>query len=161
MNIRCIALKLFLDALGVKPDISTIEQRKTIQKAVYLGQQVGLHLGYQFGWYLMGPYSPSLTDDYYALAESLTSGDVSYQVHKLQSAAEVSLRKARPLLQVPRGVDLSQENWLELVSSLHYLRKSAGLQHDATLETLKVLKPHLVQHTKTAEDILKQTGLLP
>lgn len=60
MDSNLIALKLFLDDLGVSADIETIDDRKRVQKAVYLGQAAGADLGYRFGWYLLGPYSPSL-----------------------------------------------------------------------------------------------------
>lgn len=49
------------------------DNRFRIQKYVFLSQYFGLDLDYQFTMYLHGPYSPDLTNDYYAL-----TGDVSY-----------------------------------------------------------------------------------
>ena len=63
MEPRLIALRLYLDQLGVSSDIETVSDRKRVQKAVYLGQLSGVDFGYRFGWYLMGPYSTTLTED--------------------------------------------------------------------------------------------------
>jgi hypothetical protein len=49
-----IALKLFLDELGVPIDTNNINDRKLAQKAVYLGQLSGVDLGYRFGWFSTG-----------------------------------------------------------------------------------------------------------
>ena len=78
MENKLIALKVLLDQLGVPDSIETIDDRKRVQKAVYLGQLSGVDLGYRFGWYVFGPYSPALTKDYYSLAEAIASGDRSY-----------------------------------------------------------------------------------
>ena len=67
MEMKLVLLKLFLDKLGISSEIDTFEKRKTIQKAVYLGQLTDVDLSYRFGWYLKGPYSPSLAEDYYPL----------------------------------------------------------------------------------------------
>ena len=57
MDAKLITLRLFLDALGQSVDIETVDDRKRVQKAVYLGQLSGVDLGYRFSWYVMGPYS--------------------------------------------------------------------------------------------------------
>jgi len=66
MNRRQIALKLVLDALGVPATMTSFDERLALQKTIYLAQQVGVPLGYQFSWYLRGPYSKDLTSDAYA-----------------------------------------------------------------------------------------------
>jgi uncharacterized protein YwgA len=66
MNRRQIALKIVLDTLEISADMSTFDERLALQKAIYLAQQTGVNLGYQFSWYLRGPYSTDLTSDTYA-----------------------------------------------------------------------------------------------
>src|SRR5262245_29472425 len=151
MDTRLVVLKLFLDVLEVPTDITTVDDRKRVQKAIYLGQLSGVDLGYRFGWYLMGPYSTALTKDYYALAEAIATGDQDYEGKELQEPVRKRIREILPVLEVPQGVDLPQEDWLELVSSLHYLRKVRN--HDAarTLETLKNEKPSLIPCIREAE----------
>ena len=111
-----IALKLFLDELGIDFDITTIDDRKRVQKAVYLGQLSGVDFGYRFGWYIRGPYSTSLTNDYFPLAESLASGDDDWEGKTLKKSVKAKLAGIKPLMDPPEGVDLPQEDWLELVA---------------------------------------------
>ncbi len=130
MENRLVALKLFLDALGVEPAIDTLDDRKRVQKGVYLGQALGgLDLSYRFGWYLMGPYSPALTRDYYALNEAVESGE------QLPAGARLRTRHAQRLSQLgevlrSKPEALNESDWLELVGSLHYLIRVKGLDRD-------------------------------
>jgi len=55
MNRRQIALKLVLDSLGIQLSMSSFDERLALQKTIYLAQQMGVPLGYQFSWYLRGP----------------------------------------------------------------------------------------------------------
>lgn len=160
METRLIALKLFLDTLEVQPKIDTIDDRKRVQKVVYLGQLFGPHLGYRFGWYLKGPYSPELTADYYALAEALKAGDESYKGQRLVSAGATALSRVIPLLNPPRGVSLSQPDWLELLSSMHFLRTARGQSSKDALALLKETKPHVAKYAPQAEDVLRKQKLI-
>lgn len=56
-----IRLKLVLDHLGISPDVSTLQNRICIQKAIFLAKYAGVDLGYSYNWYVHGPYSPELT----------------------------------------------------------------------------------------------------
>lgn len=161
MDKRFIALKLFLDELGIPVAIDTVDDRKKVQKAVYLGQLSGVDLGYRFGWYLMGPYSPALTRDYYGLAEIFHSGDSSYQNHRLNQQVRSTLQRVRPVLQVPEGVSLEQEDWLELVASLHYLQKVRRLTYEEARWTLSEKKSHLIPFVEAAKKALMESSLLP
>jgi hypothetical protein len=70
MDPKIEVLDLFLRELGEDSSIEGIENRLRLQKAVYLGQLFGVDLGYRYSWYVKGPYSSPLTQDYYKLAES-------------------------------------------------------------------------------------------
>lgn len=61
MRMEITNLKLVLDELNIPSDYSTIKQRTTVQKAVYLAQCAGVDLGYTFGWYTKGPFCPELS----------------------------------------------------------------------------------------------------
>jgi uncharacterized protein YwgA len=160
MDQRLVVLKLFLDELGVSDSIDTVDDRKRVQKAIYLGQLSGLDLGYRFGWYLKGPYSTDLTKDYYSLAEAIASGDMDYAGKSLPEPLRARLQEVKPLMTVPDEIGLAQEDWLELVSSLHYLRKIQGRDREKALETLRRGKPRLVPFADRAEEKLVQVGLL-
>src|ERR1041384_4744670 len=143
MDARLIALKLFLDELQLHDNTSTIESRKLIQKAVYLGQCAGADLGYRFGWHKMGPYSADLARDYYLLSERLALGDRDYEGKMLQNAKRRKLKSVLPLMSPPAGIGLEQPDWLELLSSLHFMRTIQAYDESQSRGTLKKEKTRL------------------
>jgi len=150
-------LDLFLRELGEDSSIDGIDNRLRLQKAVYLGQLFGVDLGYRYSWYVKGPYSPPLTQDYYKLAESIAdtrSGKV------LRPDLSEKLRSARELLRVPTGVTLDKPQWYELLASLHYLYKVSGLDATKVRETILRTKSHLADWIAPGEERLRQCGLL-
>jgi len=161
MENRLIALKVLLDTLGIPDTIETIDDRKRVQKAIYLGQLSDVNLGYRFGWYVLGPYSPALTKDYFSLAEAIASGDKGYEGKEFTPGVLGRIRRVLPLMRPPESVPLEQEDWLELVSSLHYLRRVVRSDRQDALETLRKAKPHLLPYAEDAETALIQAGQLP
>ena len=156
MEMVLIFLKLFLDELGIPSKIDTFDRRKTIQKAVYLGQLTGVDLSYRFGWYLKGPYSPSLAEDYYHLADELEIGDEDYKEYQLKKSLSTKLKEVRPLLKKPKEFKLKKVDWLELVASYHYLRRVRKLSDEAADEVLQRGKPHLYKYKDLAQQKLKK-----
>lgn len=159
METKLLVLKLFLDTLGVDDSIDTVDDRKRVQKAVYLGQLSGIDLGYQYGWYRMGPYCPALTRDYYALKSELAAGALNPEGQALNAAAVEKLKTVTPLLQPPTA-DVTQENWLELLASVHFLRNVSKQSDAEALATLKKQKPHVADHFAAAVDVLEKNKLL-
>jgi uncharacterized protein YwgA len=161
MDERLIALNLFLEALDVPPDITTVTKRKRVQKTVYLGQRAGVNLGYMYGWYLMGPYSTSLTRDYYTLADELESSNkTEVRKRRLQPEIEKRLKNVRSLLQPPKDVKLDQDDWIELVASYDYLRTVSGYSHEKAVAMLRQTKNHLVGYVDAAVGALRAHSLL-
>jgi uncharacterized protein YwgA len=160
MDAKLVALKLFLTELGVPEKIETVRDRKRVQKAIYVGQLSGVDLGYRFGWYLMGPYSPALTRDYYDLDEAIGEGDKEYEGVELKAPIRTHLSQIKSLFSVPSKVKLCQEDWLELLSSVHFLRKVSGYDKDTAHSVLEKQKPQLVDYESAAEAELKKAALL-
>ena len=160
MDSRLIALKLFLDELGIPDDTSTIENRKLIQKAVYLGQRAGADLGYRFGWHKMGPYSADLARDYYLLSDTMALGYKDYEGRSLQPHKRELLKSISPLMNVPEGVALSKADWLELISSLHFMRNIRGLEEAEAARALMTEKPKLSNFVEQAQEKLKEVKSL-
>jgi len=161
MEPRLAVLKAVLDVFGVPAEIGTLSDRKRVQKAIYLAQRTGVDLGYRFGWYLMGTYSPPLTRDYFALDEAIgsaTEGEATTAT--LPQAVMEKLQAIRPLFDVPGGVNLRQPDWLEIVASVHYLRRVRELSEEKALEILSEEKHHLVAYIPQAEQALRACGLL-
>lgn len=155
-----LALKLMLDELGLDPTIRTVRERKAVQKAIYLGQAAGVDLGYRYNWYIMGPYSPGLTRDYFALDEALNAGDKSAEGYELQATAKAQVGSVKPLMDVPEGVDLNQSEWLELLASVHFLIKRRRLNLPGAKELLQKQKPHVAPFTEKAARMLENQRLI-
>ncbi len=157
MKTAQITLKLFLDALGIPPKISTLNDRKKVQKAVYIGQKAGVDLGYSYGWYLLGPYSPELTQDYFTLNDDLETGNVDYENYKLVESSTTKLSAIKSLMETPSEVNLSQEDWLELVASIIYKeKKKDGIE--VIKDSLRQKKPHLMDYFDVAVKKLNEHG---
>lgn len=120
-----IVLKLVHDALvGGEVRVDTFRDRLVVQKKFYLGQLTGLDLGYRFAWYLHGPYCRQLTADIFRLKEQLDSGDHAYEGAQLGVEARRRLDRAREIWE-GRPADIDEDDWLELLASLHYLKHIA------------------------------------
>jgi hypothetical protein len=156
-----VALKLMLDELDLEPTVETVQERKTVQKAIYLGQVAGVDLGYRYNWYVMGPYSPALTRDYFALGESLSSGDDPSNDYELQEAVKTRLARVKPVIEPPVDVKLRRPEWLELIASVHYLLEARRMSWDRAEEYLCKQKPHVAPYAGQAREALEKHGLIP
>lgn len=159
MEKKLLALALLLDRCGFDQSIDDISKRKSIQKTVYLSQAFGLDLGYSYGWYLMGPYSPRLTQDYYNLAVEL-SEDGSWRTINFSESVNAKIEKIKSILSPPRTVHLEQPEWLELLASYHFLKVKSGKTEEELLETLKVEKSTLYPYAKQAKITLQSQQLI-
>ncbi len=159
MENRLIALELVLDGLGLPTKIDTLDDRILLQKSVYLAQASGVDLGYRFSWYVHGPYSTSLAGDYYALRNAVAIGERPSEGKTLLDPVAKKIKNIQPILDVPEQTHLTKRQWMELVSSLHYLktRVTKGDAEDAKKQ-IKKLKPHLAEHTTEAETALEHCG---
>lgn len=156
-----VALKLLLDELGLQPDIRTVQERKTVQKAVYLGQASGVDLGYRYNWYIMGPYSPELTKDYFALGESLQTDDDRSIDYALQDPVKSRLARVKGILTPPEGVALNKPEWLELLASVHYLLRARNMAWSEAIDYLRIKKRHVAPYADRAHGVLENEGLIP
>jgi uncharacterized protein YwgA len=159
MNTKLKALKLILDEIDVPSKITAVEDRKKVQKAIYLGQEAGVDLGFHFGWYKMGPYSPELTKDYYDLAEELALNDNDFSCSELASAVKERLVVVKSIIKPPEGVNLPQEDWMELLASLCYLQKNNNSFEEAKT-ILHAEKRNLFDYVDIAESILKKNSMV-
>jgi uncharacterized protein YwgA len=156
MDARLIALKLSLDELQIEFDISSIDKRKIIQKGIYLGQVAGTDIGYRFIWDQMGPYSGDLARDYHALAADISVGDMEFKTKELQDSKKKVLDDIRPLMNPPEGIDIERASWLELIASLHYLKKVVGLDEGKAKQKIETDKNGIYAHADLAINELKK-----
>jgi hypothetical protein len=160
MEIKLIVLDLYLKELGIEPSIETINDRMLLQKAVYIGQLSGVDLGYRYSWYLKGPYSPKLTEDYYKLASLPDSEKAESASRSLNEEVRLKLASIRPLLQPPGGAGAYDAQWLEAVASWHYLRTVSKMTDKTAREQIEKSKPHLVNYIENANTALRGAQLI-
>jgi len=113
---RRLQLYRFLDTVGKPLDTSTFEKRLVLQKMVYVSQEMGVRLGYGFGWYYHGPYSPGLTKDAFEL-ENLAGSDRPSDIRLPETPIERVKKLLAEIDRLPNG----EGYWLELLSSLHFI----------------------------------------
>lgn len=154
-----ITLKLSLAKAGI-PEVTldSFSQRLNVQKKVYLSQLMGYDLGYRFGWYLRGPYCRELTVDAFTLKDEIASGEKDYEGFTLSDEAIQKIEKAEKLWATPAAIRVSQEQLLELLASVHYLKhiaygpKAESKDFKEVFKTLTADKP---QFKDQKADVLK------
>jgi hypothetical protein len=119
MDRQQIALKLAADGLGLDFKIGSFQDRLILQKAVYLVQAAGVHLGYHYQWYLHGPYSPSLTRDEFAVATELAQDYDESKGWTLDEESKKRLKNLQGLVRFENPADFARK--LELLASVHFL----------------------------------------
>ena len=119
MDRQQIALKLAADGVALDFKIDSFRDRLILQKAMYLVQAAGVHLGYHYQWYLHGPYSPALTRDEYAVVADCARGLDDSKGWRLDEQSRRRLEDLRVLLKPRKRPDLARE--LELLASVHFL----------------------------------------
>jgi hypothetical protein len=124
MDRQQIGLNLAIDGLGLEFKIDTFEDRLILQKAIYLAQAGGVHLGYYYHWYLYGPYSPSLTRDEYAIADELTQDMDDSKSWKLDANSLSRLKQLRGLIPGRQ----KRRRRMELLASVHFLIERKQVQ---------------------------------
>ncbi len=167
MDRQQIGLKLTLDALGLPLCLGTFDDRMALQKVIYLCQAAGVHLGYDYNWYLRGPYSPDLTRDAFALRAKQQSHLDETAGWNLDRESIRNLDRIKPIWQTKPETE--RPRWLELLASLVFLKRSydgrdkdvAGLREilqrnqkffseDEIREALEELQRHGISPTENA-----------
>jgi len=87
-----------LRKVGFDFKVNYFNNRLKLQKYVFLLRRYGIDLGYSYNYYIRGPYSPELANDYYNLPK--VDGEIKLPEDFLKLIKDKS------------------ERWLELASSL-------------------------------------------
>lgn len=165
MDSSHIVLKLVLDAVDQPLELDSFEQRLMIQKKVYLAQLTGLDLAYRFGWYLRGPYSRELTHDAFQLQEQMELGERDYEKESLGAFARQRIKHA-PKIWANKPSEIDEDDWLELLASLHYLKhiaymgKNARREFDDVWKALIDSKPRFKRRKGDGRKAWDQLGLV-
>jgi uncharacterized protein YwgA len=111
-------LATILDGMNLdRNSLEDLEHRRLAQKSIYIAQRMGVSAGYHFGWYSKGPFSSDLADD----LDSLKRWHRKIELINISDESKKLLSHSKKLLDIPGGINLSQDHWVELLASLDYL----------------------------------------
>lgn len=136
----------YLNLLGVKIDSRNFEDRIKAQKLAYIMQKLLGKQLYDFNFYVRGPYSHELAVEYFDYRNDFVNGNSDYKVIKTDYE---ELERVKSLL------NSLNQNDLEIVASLLYLRKEKSLDENKAELELESRKPHLKE-----EDIWRGTNII-
>jgi uncharacterized protein YwgA len=120
MDRRQIALKLVLEGLGLDISLSKFYERLIIQKSVYLAQAAGVNMGYEFNWYLRGPYSRAVSNDVFTIQNETRGGADDSIGWKLDKETGGMLKLLSGLILHSDTLE-NRARFLELLASIHFL----------------------------------------
>lgn len=115
MNRQVVELGFILNQIpNYKFSLDMFSDRLRFQKMVYLLQAFGIYLGYDFSWYLRGPYCPSLTVNGFALESIYGEIPAGKKPRFIRSDKQELFVKFQDMVK-----DKSTDQ-LEILASLHY-----------------------------------------
>jgi len=103
----------FFNGIDKALSMDQFDDKLEVQKITYLAQEYGINLGYEFEWYIRGPYCKQVSDDAHnAIDNNLTElpNDVGLDPEKVRAFKEM----LRP--------HLNNTDWLEIAASILYLK---------------------------------------
>ena len=119
-----------------KFDLHKFQGRLAFQKVTYLLQSFGFYFGFQFNWYLYGPYSPELAK-------------VGFEIRNgAESPADIPFTNSEAGKRFDKFLDFinaakNDPEQLELLASIHFLTKlSPKLSKEQIIERIKAKQPY-------------------
>lgn len=97
-------------------DVTTFRGRLILQKTVYLMQAFGIYLGYEFGWYLHGPYSTTLTRNGFELRHvyrHVPRGSFDGKTERARFSSFLAFMEDKQ----------GDADSLEILASIHFMKK--------------------------------------
>jgi uncharacterized protein YwgA len=128
---------LYQRIFGNDIDMGSFDSRIKLQKLVYILKSEGINLGYDFTWYIRGPYSSDLADDGF----HFSNGDGMIPKYNITDEDRTVLDRLTRVTHLIRD-----SNTAELVASFLFLKSNYG---NGTAQELMTRKPRF-----TANQIL-------
>ena len=163
MRERQYLITYYRGLFGEPIDMRTFENRLLLQKRVYFVEEFGVPFGYTFGWYIRGPYSSDLARDGFEI-ESLSKivnqkwDEMSKLIPQPNEADEDALEKTREFFSSIREVNIGESRFLEIASSLHYLKNNWSYDnYRVASRRLQEIKPRFSsEEIREAQNILQE-----
>lgn len=148
--IRKKILSKVLFELGInKIDMRDFNNRLIYQKMIYILQEKGVSLGYDYNWYIRGPYSPQLAEDLFNISEELFNQNKGLVFINNQEVIQ-QIKNTHAILN-----DYSNNPYfLEILASLIYIQKNPSAKSKGKNELKQILltkKPMLKDFPKYDE----------
>ena len=133
------------------------DHRLRVQKFVYLLQSFDVYLGYDYSWYLRGPYCSMLAASGFALAEFYAG--IPQGVRMAFSSPAVNNR-----FEEFKGFIGGYENdtdFLEIAASFHFLEAGGNLGRDEVLQRVVNKRPQFTEEKcKDVRSYLEGSGII-
>ena len=148
--------------IGQNVNLSTFSDRLVFQKQVYLLQELGLKLGYSYGWYRRGPYSRDAASDGFQLE------NIQNEMETLPELTENEIRAATILQELivesRKRFETDDTTYsMELLGSLHFLLTHGYPRPASAEEALRrfnELKPNFIEDANSALELLTEKNLI-
>jgi len=112
--------------------VEDLKKRKVLQKTIYILQEMGFKFRYNYNWYIHGPYSSALADDAYELQNNKEYYEQEAENYHFRGNTKLIIDKFKESF---KG-KTDDEEWLELVASLLFLRKHYQLEGEKLKDLL-------------------------
>jgi uncharacterized protein YwgA len=133
--------------LGKDIDMDSFDEKLVIQKAVHISEHLGIEWGYEFGWYVRGMYSSTLTVDLYGLWNK----DPEYTPTETD---QTILAKIKPLENILEGMPMHSKpkDAYELVSTVIRAKRERGMKTEEEIKNyIGQVKPwYTTEHVERA-----------
>ena len=114
------------------------DHRLRVQKFVYLLQAFDIYLGYDYSWYLRGPYCTQLATTAYALSHSY---DVIPRDQKMAFTNPDVQERFERFKEFIKGRE-SDNDFLEIAASEHMLRKTTEMPRADIIARVRAKRDH-------------------
>ena len=153
-------LSRVLSALNNTDLNKTVPQRVDAQWAIYLAQAIGVNLHYDFHYTAYGPFCRDLTADHHTLNEQPREHRQEIAQRKLREPFASALTTVRHLIHDQRHPATGTSDWLQILSSVHYLRRIAELDDAAAQAKIEADQPLLAGYADAATKALSANNML-
>ena len=118
--------------------MDSFDQRLRVQKFVYLLQAFDVYLGYEYSWYLRGPYCSTLAAAGFALAGFYVDIPEGSRMRFVSSGANERFERFKEFIS---GREANTD-FLEMAASFHFLEAGGSLSRDQIFQKVLNKRPN-------------------